>query len=111
MITRSDISDKLDSWKQKFSSISDRNLSDYYSDLSIDDPKASQQLSKDPTFGADAILKTFYEGKNSNANYYDWTETPPKQLSKKAAKAHDRVALKVYKIKDLEKPIISGNFA
>ncbi|KIW00918.1 uncharacterized protein PV09_07661 [Verruconis gallopava] len=65
----------------------------------------------DPTFGCDAAIKTFYEGKNSNANYFDWVETPPKQVSKKIAKAYDRVAVKVYKVKDLEKPVVGGAFA
>jgi hypothetical protein len=59
MITRGDISDKARSWKEKFTSFSDRNVEDYYSDLSLDDPKAAaNQPSKDPTLGVDAVLKT-----------------------------------------------------
>ena len=65
----------------------------------------------DPTFGCDATIKTFYEGKNSNATYFDWVDSPPKQISKKAARANDRVAIKVYKIKDLEKPVVAGSFS
>lgn len=53
----------------------------------------------------------FYEGKNSSANHYDWTETPPKQISKRVAKANDRVAIKIYKTKDTDKPIINGKFS
>lgn len=53
----------------------------------------------------------FYEGKNSSASHLDWTETPSKQLSKKVARANDRLAMKVYKIKDIEKPVINGKFS
>src|SRR5450432_2805959 len=68
----------------------------------------SAEPEKDPNFGADPVIKTFYEGKNSRNGNYDWVETPPKQLNKKVAKAYDRVGIKVYKIKDAEKPTISG---
>jgi hypothetical protein len=96
MLTPSDIKDTARSWKEKcsekFASISERNVEDYYSDLSLDenDLKSPKLAPKDPTFGVDAVLKTFYEGKNSNANYFDWVETPPKQMSKRAAMKQDR---------------------
>lgn len=35
-------------------------------------------------------------------------ETPPKQLNKKVSRAYDRVAMKVYKVRDPEKPTIAG---
>jgi hypothetical protein len=115
MISTSDIGDMTRTWKEKFSSISDKNIDTYYDDLSsdpsIDDPKVPKPPPKDPTFGVDAVLKTFYEGKKSTVTYYDWVETPPKQLSKKAAMRQDRVAIKVYKIKDTEKPVLGGMFA
>lgn len=63
---------------------------------------------KDPTFGTDPVSKTFYEGKNSGGGHYDWVETPPKQLNKKISRAYDRVAIKIYKVKDHEKPTITG---
>ena len=75
------------------------------------DLKGSKPAPVDPTFGCDAAIRTFYEGKNSNANYYDWVDSPPKQVSKKVARANDRVAVKVYKIKDLEKPVLGGSFS
>ncbi|KIN00164.1 hypothetical protein OIDMADRAFT_104143 [Oidiodendron maius Zn] len=53
-------------------------------------------------------VKTLYAGKNSRGGNYDWVDSPPKTLSKKVAKAHDRVALKVFKIPDCSKPTISG---
>jgi hypothetical protein len=53
-----------------------------------------------------------YEGRNTNENYVDWVDyPPPRQLSGSAAKAQDRVAIKVYKVKDKDKPVISGRFA
>jgi hypothetical protein len=66
---------------------------------------------KDSNFGTNAVIKTFYEGKNTCGSNYDWVDSPPKQLSKKVAKAYDRVAIKIYKIKDPEQPTISGRYA
>lgn len=63
---------------------------------------------KDPDFGTSAIVKTFYEGKNSCGNSYDWVDYPPKQLNKKVVKSNDRVAIKIYKIKDHDQETISG---
>lgn len=56
-----------------------------------------------------ASIKTFYQGKKSCVPYYDWVDSPPKQLSKKVVKSHDRVAIKVFKIKDNSKDTVSGN--
>lgn len=105
-------------WKRKSASqpITGKLLSS--SDLSMPNgqkatspPPAPTIPGKDPSFGTNVVLKTFYEGKNSSAGYYDWVETPPKQLNKKIAKSYDRVAIKVYKIKDSEQPTISGRTA
>ncbi|PMD50986.1 P-loop containing nucleoside triphosphate hydrolase protein [Hyaloscypha bicolor E] len=63
---------------------------------------------RDPDFGTSTAIKTFYEGKNSRSGHYDWVETPPKQLAVKVAKANNRVAIKIFKIKDHEQPTISG---
>jgi hypothetical protein len=63
---------------------------------------------KDPNFGADASVKTFFEGPKSRPGLYDWVDYPPRQLSKAAARVHDRVAIKIYKVKDKTKPAISG---
>lgn len=57
MITRSDISDAARSLREKFTSFSDRNVEDYYSDLSIDDPKAAANQPP-PTLGVDPVVKT-----------------------------------------------------
>jgi hypothetical protein len=63
---------------------------------------------KDPDFGTSTTIKTFYEGKNSHPGFYNWVETPPKQLNVKIAKANNRVAIKLFKIKDHEQPTMSG---
>lgn len=122
MVSRDELSDLAWRLRCKIKPPSEarvRGVADFSSSVgsSIEekDPKAaaasgSAQPAKDPTFGADAVVKTFYEGKNSAEGYYDWVDYPPKQLSKAAAKAQDRVAIKVYKIKDKEKPSIGGRF-
>lgn len=63
---------------------------------------------KDPDFGTSASIKVFYEGKNSGRNNINWVETPPKQLNEKVARANNRVAIKIFKLKDHEQPTISG---
>ncbi|KAF4979590.1 hypothetical protein FZEAL_4219 [Fusarium zealandicum] len=65
---------------------------------------------KDPTFGADTVIKTLYEGRNSDRGDYDWVDFPPREISKAAARSQDRVAIKVYKIKDVLKGRISGRY-
>lgn len=62
---------------------------------------------KDPEFGTSASIKVFYEGKNLGRGI-NWVETPPKQLNEKVARANNRVAIKIFKIKDPEQPTISG---
>jgi hypothetical protein len=112
MFGPNDISSVARNWKEKFTSISDKHIDDYYSDLSLeDDPKAAKLTPKESTFGVDAVSKTYYEGKNSSGDHYDWADSPPRQMSKRAAKAQDRVAIKVYKVKDMGKPVVAGTFA
>ncbi len=62
---------------------------------------------QDKDFGTNPVIKTFYEGKNNGCSV-NWVETPPKQLKPKVSKAYDRVAIKVYKIKDYEQPTMAG---
>lgn len=80
--------------------------------LDDDDPRAKAEKAgaqgKDPGLGSDATVKTMYEGRNSNGCNFDWVDYPPKQISKSAARAQDRVSIKAYKIKDREKPCIGG---
>lgn len=117
MIHRSDISDIMEAWKDRISdkmsslSLGRKEVESWDSDVDVVDPKSKSASNKDPTFGIDPVTKTFYEGKNSNPHYFDWTEKPPRPISKKIAKANDGVAIKVYKIKDLDKPVVSGRFA
>ena len=42
---------------------------------------------KEPSFGTNPIIKTFYPGKGSSLGRPNWVETPPKQLKEKVAKA------------------------
>ena len=60
-------------------------------------------LGKESTVGTNAVVKTFYEDHKKG-----WVESRPKQLSTKTAKAYDRVAIKVYKVKDPKQPKIGG---
>lgn len=79
--------------------------------LDDDDAKAAPgKLAKNPGFGSEPTIKTLYEGRRSRPGAYDWVDYPPRQMSKSAARAHGRVAIRTYKIKDLEKPCIGGHF-
>src|SRR5580700_3791610 len=95
-------------WNEKFSAQRIFKKSDSYSATSTLTSQNGEGSGRDPTFGTNAIVKTFYEGPNSGCGYFNWVETPPKQLKKKVALAYDRVAIKVYKVKDGDKPTISG---
>lgn len=111
MISRSDISDTLWKWRYKASHIGrseEKTFSKYPLEPSIDDPKVPAPNSN---YGVDAVVKTFYEGRHSNDSYYNWVDYPPKQLSKSASKAQDRMAIKIYKVKDKGKPVMAGRFA
>jgi len=117
-----DIKDLTWKWRCKLSGQKkEKSLSDFESESSVVskedvEPKSatgktSAGRSKDPEFGGSALVKTLYEGKNSGDNYIDWQDYPPRQVSKSVAKSNDRVAIKVYKVKDKGKPVIGGRFA
>ncbi|KAK0708097.1 hypothetical protein B0H67DRAFT_648199 [Lasiosphaeris hirsuta] len=108
----------------------DRTLADFSSDSSFQDlnhtkadpkrcpgehdgdPKGkSGEDAKDAAFGQTPAVKTLYERRNSSDSWIDWVDYPPKQLSKTAAKAQDRVAIKLYKVRDMDKPAVSGRFS
>ncbi|KAF5713584.1 TOB3 (member of AAA-ATPase family) [Fusarium mundagurra] len=74
--------------------------------------KPEEINNKDPSFGAETVIQTLYEGKRSDPsrNNWDWQNFPPKQVSTAVAKARDRVAIKVYKIKDIQKGAISNRY-
>ncbi|KAB5578162.1 P-loop containing nucleoside triphosphate hydrolase protein [Coniochaeta sp. 2T2.1] len=63
---------------------------------------------KENTAGSSPSAKTYYEGPGSRAGFFNWVDYPPKQLSKSALKAQERVAIKLFKIKDSDKLVISG---
>ncbi|KAF9767335.1 hypothetical protein IL306_000126 [Fusarium sp. DS 682] len=107
------ISDMTWKWKYK---LLHRNKSPLDEPLDLEkeykEEEPEEINNKDPTFGADTVIQTLYEGKNSERarNNWDWQDFPPKQVSKAVAKARDRVAIKVYKIKDLQKGAISNRY-
>ncbi|KAK3945706.1 putative aaa family protein [Diplogelasinospora grovesii] len=128
-ISREDISETAWKWRYKVRSVlkrSDRTLSDYSSGSSfLDESKTGDGAGgaegkerdragddgKDASFGATPAVKTLYERRNSDDSWIDWVDYPPKQLSKSAAKSQDRVAIKVYKVRDTEKPSVNGRYA
>lgn len=90
---------------------------DFYSEGEDSNPKTGGGKSatvaprggKEASFGSEAAVKTMYESKNSRGNgNYEWVDYPPKQMSKSAARAQDRPAIKTFKIKDRSKPNIGG---
>ena len=81
-------------------------ISEKLDDLSITSSPPLQE--KDPNFGTAPIIKTLYPGKGSSEGCYNWVETPPKQLKEKTARAYDRVAIKLYKIRDPDRDTIAG---
>ncbi|GAB1313688.1 26S protease regulatory subunit [Madurella fahalii] len=129
------VSEKLWKWRYKLRHLGDsgeKTLSDFSSAQSaVSDGKkktenkggskssstpaaastGADNTSKNCELGANASVKTLYEGPNSREGRFDWVDYPPKQLSKSAAKAQSRVAIKVFKVKDTEKPVISGRFS
>ncbi|KAM5474283.1 hypothetical protein MauCBS54593_001857 [Microsporum audouinii] len=68
----------------------------------------STSAPEEQTQGTDALIKVFYEAKDSREDLKKWVDYPPKQLSKSVSKAQDRAAIKVYKMNDMDKPVISG---
>jgi hypothetical protein len=117
MIHRADIADAMEALREKISDkmsnihFGSKGNEGWDSSEEVIDPKTKSAQNKDSNFGTDPVVKTLYEGKNSTIHYFDWTEKPPRQVSKKVARANDGVAIKVYKIKDLDKPVVSGRFA
>ncbi|KAK1759780.1 putative aaa family protein [Echria macrotheca] len=133
---REDIADIF--WKVKFKLRStftrtDRTIADFSSESSFDlgshsaagdhdrtphhhgrpppEKDGTSEEGKDAGFGATPAVKTLYERRNSSDSWVDWVDYPPKQLSKSAAKAQDRVAIKLYKVRDTDKPAVGGRFS
>lgn len=124
---RSEVSEKLYKWRYKVQHLGDsgeKTLSDFSTDSGDSSKKSAPEkkkstpanaslggCGKNGELGASLSVKLMYEGPRSLDDMYDWVDYPPKQLSKSAAKAHDRVAIKAFKVKDLEKPVMSGRFS
>lgn len=90
----------------------DRTLADFSPSTKTTGLKSdsgdNSTANKPAYLGTSISVKTLYEGPNSYRDEYDWVDYPPQQLSKSAVKAQDRVAFKVFMVKDKEKPVISG---
>ncbi|KAL2265097.1 hypothetical protein VTJ83DRAFT_6197 [Remersonia thermophila] len=99
----------------------EKTLSDFSSTDSKKDRKTGTKISSKPLapgvssknveLGGSVSVKELYEGPHSRPGNYLWVDYPPRQMSKSVAKAQDRVAIKVFKIKDREKPVISGRYS
>lgn len=122
---RSDASEAAWKWRHKVRNIgqpTEKTLADYDTDSS---PKGSGDVVEeaetgpggkrpapmDTTLGSHPCVKTLYEGPCSSVHYKNWVDYPPKQLSKSAAKAQDRIAIKLYKVKDLKKPVVKNRYS
>ncbi|KAK1761536.1 ATP-dependent zinc metalloprotease YME1L1 [Echria macrotheca] len=117
MISQEEASEKLWKWRYKFRHLGknpDKGLDDFSQastvvDADLDEKKTDgDSAAKNGELGSSLAVKTLYEGPKSHPGFYDWVDYPPKQLSKSVAKAQSRVAIKVFKIKDTEKPAIMG---
>ncbi|KAK0752558.1 P-loop containing nucleoside triphosphate hydrolase protein [Schizothecium vesticola] len=120
MMDKQDVSEKLWKWRYKLQHLgqsSDKTLADFSDTETETSQKKPKKLGASSTTtppsaglepGSSLAIKTLYEGPNSHDGCFEWVDYPPKQLSKSVAKAHDRVAIRVFKIKDKDKPVISG---
>ncbi|KAL7921885.1 hypothetical protein ACQKWADRAFT_294720 [Trichoderma austrokoningii] len=110
-IDREAISDFAWKWRCKLFPVKDATFSKRAAKNGKDGAAAdgTDGNDKDPNFGASPIIKTLYDKNTSDLHSrHEWVDYPPKQMSKSAARAQDRVAIKVYKVRDHRKPCISG---
>ncbi|EEH50656.2 uncharacterized protein PADG_06735 [Paracoccidioides brasiliensis Pb18] len=110
---RVDVSETIWKWRCKMTGAGQDDVTKFsVTKLSSENTEIQATNEKEFEQGLDAVVKTLYEGKNGREGFYDWQDYPPRQqMSKKAAKENDRVAIVVYKVKDLSKPVISGRFS
>lgn len=103
------ISDFAWKWRCKVFPVKDASFSKRAAKKGKDAAADGADGDKDPNFGASPIIKTLYDKNTSDLHSrHEWVDYPPKQMSKSAARAQDRVAIKVYKVRDHRKPCISG---
>ncbi|KAM0262769.1 hypothetical protein ACHAQJ_001563 [Trichoderma viride] len=114
-IDRETISDFVWKWRCKIFPVKDATFSkeaagdDNNGVVTDGDAGAAPGNDKDPNFGTSPIIKTLYDKNTADIfSSHEWVDYPPKQMSKSAARAQDRVAIKVYKVRDHRKPCISG---
>ncbi|KAH8660482.1 hypothetical protein BX600DRAFT_467761 [Xylariales sp. PMI_506] len=117
-----DVSETTWKWRYKAKTLGrskEKTISDFESSSpssSLTDLKGEVDIKKPSDqkhggLGSHPSVKTFYEGPNSSERMINWVDYPPRQISKSAAKAQDRVSINLYQTKDLDKPVISGRFA
>lgn len=99
---------------------SDKTLADYHTGSSDSrvrtkgakiNAKANDAFASENTPGSHPCVKTLYEGPGSNEDMKNWVDYPPRQLSKTAIRAQDRVAIVLYKAKDADKPVVKSRFS
>jgi hypothetical protein len=94
-----------------FSSESEFSIIDEKNDAQKQSKAKAAAKELENTSGIDPIVKTFYEAAEPIEGQFNWSEIPPRQMSKRVAMKHDRIAIKVYRVKDHDKPVISGRHA
>ncbi|KAK7745719.1 hypothetical protein SLS62_009685 [Diatrype stigma] len=73
--------------------------------------KAKEANGSEAMPGSHPCVKTLYEGPGSTEGLKNWVDYPPRQLSKTAIRAQDRVAIVLYKAKDTDKPVVKNRFS
>ncbi|KAK4222477.1 ATP-dependent zinc metalloprotease YME1L1 [Podospora fimiseda] len=121
--SRKEVSEAVYKWRYKLTHLGndgEKTLADFSSESDLasnndEKSKTNTSSSGGPSqkldVGNNVSIKTLYEGPDSHGEHFDWIDYPPRQLSKSAAKAQSRVAIKVFKTKDREKPVISGRYS
>lgn len=87
-------------WKfKRFGQAITESASKIIEDSSTIDEKFDNVLpppDRDVEFGVLTGTKTLYASKNSSPGHWNWVDVPPRTVSKKVAKAHDRVGPPFY---------------
>ncbi|EFX00303.1 aaa family ATPase [Grosmannia clavigera kw1407] len=95
-------------WRCKvLGSKDEKSLSDFSNNSTDSEKRPAAVKPVKETSGAALVVKTMYES-DMRHGIYSWSDYPPRQQSKRDLKNLDRVAIKVYKIKDMDRPVIDG---
>jgi hypothetical protein len=117
------IADTVWRWRHQMGKGSEKGLGDFRVEAAVEDLDMSDFQGGDeddikgtegspppkaPGLGTSVTVKTYYQAPDSSTNNPNWVDYPPRQLPKSAAKVSDRVALKLFKAIDANKPCING---